>query len=580
MPDPGVIYTVYSTNGPIVDITGNDAPLYLYYQAQGDNGRAPHPALPISATAPIGAQDMGWAWFFSAYDLPSVMNQMWADAIPGLDAHVRSLTSHLGFGVTLRPNIPASGSVRAVASPGLTGQYLVLDYWVPVSYEIDLEIKEVHPVVRASFDVEILILLQIWAWPEIQVQASASLHNADVHIINAGSYLLEGLSWLVNEFAGFTGSVENQINSANVPNPDVSSLTSGLLSLAQVALPFGLKQCMVSVDPHARQLSVTMMHPPDPPPIAYNPAQTQFGFGNDPSLGLTQYQVKSGADLGVIGTGFPSTAEVAVAWYPSSSGYVQQSFVTWGPGDGQSVTVEGAASEYSLPDAEEGETYNFQVRNFDGLQTTPPSNVVSITAFGVVDLVLAYSAPGPIPLGGNPTAPHSPQLLTQPVATVPENPGAFTLPITIPANALPGLATLIARSNGQTLATVEFTIVGYVRPQIYAYNPSTGTVMAPQFSVGQTIYVNGEGFTPNANVKLYIDQVARAYLQATTQMPVQADGSFSLPITWPTATDVQDEELPPTLANLGNHTIIAHQIGVPAIQVSMMVSVWDPNSIS
>jgi hypothetical protein len=573
MPELGVIYTIYGAYGPVVDITGNKANLYLYYQDTEHNGPINHPALPVSG--PPGAEQMGWWWLFSMWNLQGVMDQMWADATPGLEAQVKSLTSGLGFSVTLRPSIPATGSLRACA-PAAIGQILVLDYWVPVSYEVDCELSKfgitIDPVVRVSFDVEVMIVVQLWAWPVLQFSATTSLQNVNAGIINAGDRLKESLAGIFNDLDGFTNQVELKINSASIPSPDVSAFSSALNVGAQMASSLGLKKCVADVDPDARVLNVTLVHPTDPAPYAYDPALTQFG--NYPVLGLTQYQVKPGAQVGVLGTDFPDSGELTVAWIPSSSGVVQDSYVNWGAAAGDNATVPGVQAEFSLAGPEHDITYPFMVRNFDGLQITPWSNQVNLRAVGALDLVLAYEAPRPPHLGGGgpgPAAPGTPQFVTEQIASVPANPGTFTLPVTVPANALPGLASLMAQSDGQTLASVEFTIVSDIQPRIYMYEPSSGVVLPPILQLGQTVYVHGEGFTANAYVRLFIDQAARGYLQVATL--VQGDGTFTQPIPWPATAD---DDVPPSIATAGSHMIIARQIGAGAAQAFLTVTVLEP----
>jgi hypothetical protein len=591
MADPGVIYTVYGTDGPVADITGNPIQWFLYYRAQGDSGPKSHPVpgiLQIDPNSPLGLQVMAW-YVASLTDITSVMNGLWNTYTPQITSQVQGQVSHLGFThvVVRTPDIPDSGRVRAVATSGPGTQFLALDYWVPgLAFPIDCDIDvklpaglvyHLSPSLLVTVDVEVLILVPAQEWPSIQFQATSTLHNASIQITNAGTDLQEIAIEVLNAITGLTSTFEGEIDNTILPDPDVSQLTAGIGTLEQEAVSFGLYQCQVSVNPDSKVLSVTLVHPPDGPPFAFNPA-TYENF-SQPTLGLTQYQATPGAQVSVSGSNYPATGEVTVAWYPASSGTVQESYVTWGP-EGQqpsTATVQGPASEYTPANLDPGLIYDFQVSNFDGLQITPPSNLVSIQALGLMELVLSYESdaapPRPVQGGSGqpqPTGNSTPHLATEVIATVPENLGSFSLPVRIPVDALPGPATLCAQYAGQPLACVQLTIVRQVQPQIYSCNPVTGTIGATQLYAGQTMYIRGEGFTPTALVQVFIDQVARSALQ--TLAAVGADGTFTAAVSWPTA----GAQGAASFVTPGNHAIIAKQITLGPIQVSMTVTVEAP----
>jgi hypothetical protein len=58
---------------------------------------------------------------------------------------------------------------------------------------------------------------------------------------------------------------------------------------------------------------------------------------------------------------------------------------------------------------------------------------------------------------------------------------------------------------------------------------------------------------------------SRGYLQAATA--VQGDGTFTQPITWP-ATAIDD--VPPSIATAGSHTIVARQIVLGLLKLSCL----------
>jgi hypothetical protein len=563
MSDPGMIYTVYGTNGPIVDITGHQIQFFLFFQGIGENGRQAHPVpglFQLTPSTPPGVAQIA-LYVTPIKDITSVLNTLWDAYQAQIITNVKTVASQLGGKnvVVRKPSIPASGRVRAEATSGPGTQLLILDYWVPgLSFPVDVGGSKVSASFQVTVDVEVLIIVYAQEWPAMQLKAIPSLHNAKIKITGGGNYLQEGLLELLNAISGSTSNLANQINNEIIPAPDLSQLAAGIGQLEQVAVSVGLKQCRVSVDPNSKVLSITLVHPMDPAPFAYNPATYQ-SFSR-PILGTTQYQAVPGGQLGVTGTSFPATGEVAVAWYPSSSGAVQESFVNWGP-EGQNpsqATVPGSTTQFAQSGLQQGETYDFQVSNFDGLQSTPYSNWVSIQALGLINLVLSYqsNAPPPTPLKGRRGSP-APQPATRPatkvIATVPANPGIFSISVHIPPDAVPGLATLCAVSGGQQLACVQIAMVTEVQPQIYAWNPSSGTVGSATILAGQTIYIHGEGFTYDDLIDLFIDQATNGPPQVSTTVAV--DGTFTVPLPWP----------PPQagFGNInapGNHTIIAVEV--------------------
>jgi hypothetical protein len=563
--DQGTIYTVYGYYGPIVDITDSPSPanLYLYYQDPGAG--VPELYQVPGPSTPAAADNLAWWWGFTFGNLTHVLKTMWTDAIPGIEAQIQGIASRIGYKVALHPTFPDSGRIRAFASPGTAGQILVIDYWVPgISYDVDVS-DSVNPLVTVSFTVEIMIVIQVWAWPQLPVSVQATLHNVAVDIGAEGFAPLREFA-IKHDSGDYPTIIENRINGATIPSPDISGLTSLLLTFGQDGISIGLSQFQAAVDPSLNVLNVTLKHPPSLAPYAYDPAHTMLG--DDPRLGLTQYQAKPGAQVGVKGTNFPDSGAVTVAWQATTDN-VESSYVTWGPGPDQNATVQGPVSEYTLFNPDQP-VYTFQVRNFDGLQNTPLSNPVSIARIGEIDLVLAYSQPRPPHLGASSGAAAQPgaMYVTETLATIPASPGTFSESVTIPANALPGSATLMAQSAGQTLASVELAIVSDPRPTIYFYDWNNELILPPLINIGQTMSVHGDGFTPGINVRFYIDQMNfREWRQILAQ--VQNDGTFTVQVTWPS-----DGSAPP-----GNHTILAHQAGIPGTVpplAIMAVTVLEP----
>ncbi len=592
MSDQGLIYTWVTFPGDtsvVVDITGSSVAFNLQFSPDDS---PPSKSVPI--TDPSVPQALQQALVTPGLaileGLPSFLEFAWTQFLPQLNSLIQTaLNKNLGannFAVT--SNIPTSGRVRARAVPnGL----LLIDLWIPgLRLNLDVTKGQLTGTFLITADAEFLLLIFLQTWPLIKVLDTAQLFNANLQPtgstatkVSIGQLLWElGKNQQIATMGYASPSPDDviqlydaQINATLIAPPDVSPLASAFATLGQTAIPFGFPQCVASTDSAAGTLTLTLVHPVDPPPAAYD-SQTMAGpiyalFGG-PTLGTSQTQATPGGQLGVIGTDFPPSGQVGIAWTDTCSGELSSSDVLWGPsGQQQNPThLSPTNLSYAPNGLQPGQQYTFQARNSDdfGLTTTQYSNQVTIQAIGTIDLLLSYQSNAPtvvVPImpPGNPPPPPPPNVPPHPktavVGTAAAGPnGTFSLTITIPLDAVPNTtATLAAQVFGQIVASQPISIVGRVQALLVLVDPSTGTTGGTTVLPGYSVSVRGEGFTKSSQVWIYIDQAVGEGIQTAV---VGNDGTFTATFTWPVTL------------NEGDHTLIAIGLSFPAVEASLTLT--------
>ena len=584
----GLIYDFFPGDNlaVVVDITGTTVGTNLQYSPDGSPANTltkpiGDPAIPGPVSLALGAPTVTTPSgpvpvLTFLQNTPANLDALWALLVaPQIQSTIATqLQNALGKKLdsfTISP-IPKSGRTRARV---LSKQSLLLDYWVP---NVNLNVTATFTPITATFhmnaDVEILIPV-FFQWPSANVSSSFNLLN--VNIAPASSWTtVEYDSWSALEpqpfdtMADLMHYYEAVIQSSPPQPPDVSSVSNALAALGAAAVPLGLLQCVPSTDQSLPSpLTLTLIHPPDLAPSAYN-AQTMaspnYGFLGGPILATSQSQVTPGSPIGVTGTQFPASSVVAIAWNDTCSGNVVSSVVSWGP-QGQAMTPTsiprpGNGPIFVLPiAAQAGQTYVAQVSDSDALTSTPPSNLFTDQSLGSFDLVLSYTSNsgGIIPAGQKQPPPGPPHPATAVVGTANAEPNGqlFTTAI-IPPDAVPGSATLNAEALGVPLASVQFTIVASVQPTLELIDPSSGTVQTPVAYPEFEVYARGEGFLPGGEAKVYIDKVAGT---ARITTPVLGDGTFKCQLQWP-------QNLP-----TGPHSLLAvEKYSGETIQASLIVT--------
>ena len=439
-----------------------------------------------------------------------------------------------------------------------------------------------HATFDMSFDIEMSVLVNLSDWPSAPTYTGTSLLNTSVQPTGATHTLvdigdaLHGLgNALVSFFTEGGFSLKAPSPSAalqaatsalvGLPIPgSLSAIASKVAQVEQAAARFGFLACTASTDATTQTpLTLTLIHPLDPPPVAYD-LQTMAGPGQQLftgfSIATAQSQATAGGQLDVIGSGFQATEQLGIGWTNTCSGTVTGSDVLWGlhrASRWQSPICRASANFRYMPfaraprepvplhgQAPESGLYGFRVRNSDDdpvtpLTTTQFSAPLTIWSVGAVDLILTYPSSNPVALHGMNTGtgiqpvPPSQQPATGVVVGTAQllADGTFAQNITVPPDALPGQATLCAQVLGQRVVCTQFTIVAEIEPLVRMVNPVTLTDLGTVLYSGATIWTEGEGFVPQGTASL---SIAGYNANVTLAQAVVTDqGTFLCSFRWP-----------------------------------------------
>jgi hypothetical protein len=464
-----------------------------------------------------------------------------------------------------------------------------------------------HATFSVSADLDISLTVLLNSWPNAPVYWNASVLNPSIRLTGATrtwADIDQALQDIGNGLISFftqggyslkaqspQATAQGLLSQATNPSLPVNltPIVNQIAQVQQTAASFGFLQCIASTDPESvTPLTLTMIHPLDPPPVAYDlqtmaaPGQPLF---SQYSISTTQAQATPAGQLGVVGSGFPSVYQMGIGWTDTCSGTVTGSDVEWGfEGQATTVTHLSASANFQFTPfapAVGGSTapspgpYVFRVRNSDDdpstpLTTTPFSDPVTLWSVGVVDLLLDYQSNESTVLSGLKTASGTPPTPSPPqpsqgvivgTASV-RSDGTFSETVTIPPDAVPGPATLCAQILGQTVFCVPLTIVAEIRPLLRLVNPTTLTDLGTDVYSGNSLWVAGEGFTPQGLVSLYIDEIQNN--PGLAQVGVGSQGTFICNLTWPALAP-------------GNHTLLAVEtVQGETIQGSLIVTEEQP----
>jgi len=570
----GLIYDFFKgDNAPVVDITGTAISVNLQYspdgvatniktRAEGD------PNIPAPVTQALESANVsGIPVLPLLKSAPSYFDGLWGGYRSQIQTAIQTqLDNAFGKGkYSYTANLPKSGKVRARAVAGGT---LLLDYWVSgLTVDLSASFQGNSGSFRITVDAELMIIITLSQWPSPKAYPTASLFNANISPTGNTAFwwseIQDGYNFTHQSdnpafsaptLSDIIGSYEAIINASLVPDPDVSSLAAALAALGAAAIPIGLLQCVASTSQSLPSpLALNMVHPVDPPPRSFNPQTMASPFWRilgRPVLATSQTQVTAASQVGVTGSQFPPSAVVGIGWEDTCSGRLINSVVRWAP-QGQpmtsiTLTRPGNGPMYTLPiTAQTGQAYQLQVSDSDALTTTQFSSPVTAEGAGTLELVLAYTSnsPGKTLTGHPPPPPAPPHPATAVVGTAAAGAnGTLSVNIIIPADALPGSATLSATAMGMQIAQVQLTIVSNVQPTLNLIAPATGAVQYPVANPGFAMFVHGEGFLGGGEVRLHIDNAAGSVV--ATAM-VANDGTFTGIFTWP-------QNL-----HIGAHTILA-----------------------
>jgi hypothetical protein len=332
------------------------------------------------------------------------------------------------------------------------------------------------PKYHLEFDANLLLDMSVPTTPcALAPAASLYVQNANISAANWTATLGDALESLVNIFNDDPASIfqgaEGEIDGYYIGGsaPIVSTLAS-MGGACTGAVSSGFTQFGAFIDASTHTLGFRLTHPVDPAPGVSVVATSGVPSVNPASIGASAVQVTPGSQDTITGANFPvnQATAIAIEWSDTVSGDITQSNLLWGPVGGARTTTTLARSSYDngnhftasglLPDT----TYQFQVQDCDALTCTPYSAPLTVStaasSTSAAALVLTYGGAG-VQVGSATVSPT----------------GTFSTTIAVPGNISPGTYPLSAQIAGQTLASVELTVVATARPLLAFYNPSTNT---------------------------------------------------------------------------------------------------------
>ena len=567
MSDRGSIFDYFPNDpAPVVDITGTSVGIDLQFPPDDValiKVQLTTPTLPVSVVQAFSSGTVGLD-VGGLVGLPSEIEQVWSAAIPTIINLLQSNAASIASFSLGDFGFPQSGSVRARQ---ILGGPLLVDLWVPgitANLYGVIDTISINLTITADLEGLLMIFLQ---WPTAQVTPMARLLNATItpaSLVDANKLEAGQIWWEAgnSSTSGYTpaGSPKGEIRTAEstinlmvISPPSLSSaatsLASAISGIGAAAIPLGLIGAEFSTDASsATPLTLTMTHPIDTAPLAYDPQSTAgpiWELFAHPTFSLNSLQVTAGGSLVVNGTNFAPAFTGGIGWTNTCSGQVVNSEIRWGQ-DGQSATLTtlswtgpttpsqhpaGSNDGMFIPAGPLDTTlpYTFQARNSDALTTTPYSDPVSVQMTGLLDLVLVYESDGSQLVNPGPGSPSSNHIEILVIGTVtPAADGTFVATVFVPGDAVAGsTATLAAKGLGQQIASIDVSIVGKVQPTLYLVyqGQKTSPTVTPGFL--NNISVHGEGFISSGTVLLHLNS------SAVASAIVSSDSTFTTSFTWP-----------------------------------------------
>ena len=559
---PGYIDNYARPDNPVIDITGQPLNIVLRFADKGTSTPGDHPLAPFAALLNVAPDLMK----LLATPLSATGDNYWSRNLgpDGLTQRDRTATrikgeikkAVAGIGATasnIQVSLPGTGALKALLPAGTlanpdASQLILLSYQlVGLGAEFTVALpRSGNPIVgtlqnvlpdptfRLTFDAELLILVFVPRAPgPFPASASFSTLNADIHGTNAtatiGTAILDGIGFLTgqpgNIFQAAEGAVDGSANASGDIGTfvDLLSRIGSIWPLASGALGFDTVDAYIDTQP---ALGLRFIHPMDPAPTLQNAAESPFPSLFHPVLETDATVVRAGGTVTALGSFFPlnQTAQLLVGWNDTITGALQQSVILWGPDKGpQSAESKPRArfdnqNFFVARNLVGGARYSFSVKDVGVLTETPFSDTLVLTtqATDTVELALA-------PLGGGPRTVVG-------TLTLSAN-GAFTAPVTVPADLAGGRYVLSASLAGQVLASTGLKIVGSGEgfpPTLEALDPATNAVVHG-LSEGGRLRLHGSGFGPG-DVKITIDTDGGTPLATAS---ADATGEFRQLVTWP-----------------------------------------------
>jgi hypothetical protein len=524
-------------------------------------------------------------------------DDMWAQQLPvARGLMIKTIQDADGNAYDIQCSLPLKGTLEAevggVASgllamlpPATPASQLTLRYLLPgVRVTFSERTKGFFgflgswfdPVMRVTFDASFNVYLAVPNDPRVPFSLKSDFETANTKFSGNG---IEGdiLLGLKRLWGRMIETPFNDPEDQTFTPVTVAALSrifdSASVALSQVA-DAGFTQLGVGIDTNppagavpGNTVTFYLTHAFDPGPLVIDPQRAQGAdvFISQARLTTSVTQLHAGDDLGVVGTSFPPARArmLAITWADTTSGFVTQSEVQWGPElvglggretppvlpastaierHGQYDSANRFVAKGLIPDTD----YAFRVRDYDAgnLVATDWSDwtVLRTGSSDQVDLVLD---------DGNGTVVGSASVQLD---------GTFSATAHVPAGETPGTYALNAVMSGQQLADTTITVIAageQLQPEVRAMrNDGTPFASADFVVTNRPLHLTGVNFAPGA-VDLFIDSVAGTKLGSAQ---ADASGVFDASPVWPYGVT-------------GHHAVIARE---GALQATAVLEAEDP----
>ncbi len=286
----------------------------------------------------------------------------------------------------------------------------------------------------------------------------------------------------------------------------------------------GFRPFAVAIGTKQLSLDFGLVYPKPAAPVLRNTIAAQnAGSIIAPSIAVLQPDVLAGQLLPVKASSFRGTYATAIplAWTRTVLG-APHTEIAYGPPPTQ---VQTTATTFDVTGLKPLTSYQFSVRECDGLSCSPSSNQLAVKteAGGANEVVFWLDKDVKNPVGKFPAPPSG---------------GDFTANVRIPANTAPGAHTLYASIYGRPPASAPITVcqAGGCKATIGVVNTANGTLFPPGgvVMVGGNVTLRGGAFAPNGEVGIYLDNLKTSRITLAPVGPVGGfQATFRLPMVPP-----------------------------------------------
>jgi hypothetical protein len=455
-------------------------------------------------------------------------------------------------GTNILGGLPGVGRLLALARP--QGGPFLLSYFLPgAMFTFNIGSEKRDPLgfmaFKLTFDIEILVGVPLQDWPNIpQVSGQILVENTNIVPNNPAADWAETAGEILAYVggSGATSGIFDPLGSAlNLQAGAIDATTSPPLALpflgsifselAELTYPLGFDECVVFIgpdpagtdsagNPPATIVNVRIVHPVEAGPTLGGfsgaarvpPAQSQQGPGRAPNLqqgpviAPNQINIPAGGKLVVNGQYFDGLQSNAayIAWTDPSAEAITGTEIQYTEGSkkkpkGPIHTLkiprkqyDNVNLSYAIAPLPAGKPFTVQVRDFDLLTYTDPSNQITVQTAQQkpVNLTLQTGSKK-VPLG----------------SALANTSGSFAVSVAIPKGTPSGECTITA-SQGTGKSTLSASTVIAVlgagespKPTLFMIGVNGHPMSQPVQIMQGWFTVHGEGFPAGGGVDVAVE---------------------------------------------------------------------------